>query len=216
MKLRDFFGGGGGGATAAVSPSEFPDPAIDIEAPAADEQVTVLAGGCFWCVEAVYKELDGVLEVASGYAGGTAETATYERVCSTSTDHAEVVRIRFDPRRTTFGQLLKIFFSVAHDPTQVNRQGADVGRQYRSAIFYADADQQRVAAAYIAQLDAASVFDAPIATVLEPIEAFYAAEAEHQDYAARNPAQPYIAFNATPKVAKLREHFGDRLKGGVS
>ncbi len=124
------------------------------------------------------------------------------------------MQIRFDPRRTTFGELLKVFFSVAHDPTQVDRQGADVGRQYRSAIFYADAEQKRVAEAYIAQLDGAGVFGAPIATQLEPIEAFYEAEAEHQDYAARNPAQPYIAFNAMPKLAKLRQHFGARLKGG--
>ena len=215
MKLRDLFGGGGGGAAAEVSPSAFPDPEVDIEAGAADgAQTTVLAGGCFWCVEAVYRELDGVIEVTSGYSGGTAETATYGRVCSATTDHAEVVQIRFDPRRTTFGELLKVFFSVAHDPTQVDRQGADVGRQYRSAIFYADAEQKRVAEAYIAQLDGAGVFGAPIATQLEPIEAFYEAEAEHQDYAARNPAQPYIAFNAMPKLAKLRQHFGDRLKGG--
>ncbi len=200
------------GSGAKVSPGAFPDPAEDIVATAAAEETAVFAGGCFWCVEAVYRELDGVLSVTSGYAGGTAESANYERVCSGATDHAEVVEIRFDPSRVTFGQLLRVFFSVAHDPTQVDRQGADIGRQYRSAIFYADEAQKRVAEAYIAQLDAAGVFAAPIATRLEPIETFYQAEAYHQDYAARNPAQPYIAMNAKPKVAKLREHFGDRLK----
>ena len=210
MGIRSLFRRGGG---ASVSPGAFPDPETDIEAAdAAGEQTVVLAGGCFWCVEAVYKELDGVLEVTSGYAGDSAETATYERVCSGTTDHAEVVKIRFDPSRVMFGQLLKIFFSIAHDPTQVDRQGADVGRQYRSAVFYADDAQRRVTEAYIAQLDEAGLFGAPIATRLEPIEAFYEAEAMHQDYAARNPAQPYIAAHAKPKVAKLREHFGDRLK----
>ena len=134
-----------------VSPAEFPDPAIDIPtSDAAGEQVATLAGGCFWCVEAVFKALDGVLAVTSGYAGDTAETADYRTVCSGSTEHAEVVEISFDPRRITYGQLLKVFFSVAHNPTQLDRQGADVGRQYRSAIFYADARQKQVAEAYIA------------------------------------------------------------------
>ena len=196
--------------------STFPDPELDTEAASdAGEQIAILAGGCFWCVEAVFKELRGVRAVTSGYAGDTAETATYERVCSGTTDHAEVIQIRFDPREIGFGQLLKVFFSIAHDPTQRNRQGADIGRQYRSAIFYMDDEQKRVAAAYIAQLDRAGVFDKPIATQLEPVETFYAAEAYHQDYAARNPAQPYIAFNTAPKVAKLRKQFGDRLKAGA-
>ncbi len=210
MVIGSLFRRGGG---AALSPGDFPEPEVDIGATnIAGDQTVILAGGCFWCVEAVYKELDGVLEVTSGYSGDNADTATYERVCSGTTDHAEVVKIRFDPSRVSLGQLLKIFFSVAHDPTQVNRQGADVGRQYRSAIFYADEEQKRVATAYIEQLNKAGLFNAPIATTLEPIEAFYEAEAYHQDYAAQNPAQPYIAFNAKPKVAKLREHFGDRLK----
>ncbi len=209
MALSGLFGRKG----ATVKPDVFPDPVLDSEA-VAGEQTIILAGGCFWCVEAVYKELDGVLTVTSGYAGDTQETATYERVCSGATDHAEVVLIRFDPQRVSLGQLLKIFFSIAHDPTQVDRQGADVGRQYRSAIFYADEEQRRIAEAYIKQLDGAAVFDAPIATKLEPIEAFYEAEAYHQDYAARNPAQPYIAFNAKPKVEKLQANFGDRLKRG--
>jgi peptide-methionine (S)-S-oxide reductase len=196
----------------SIVPKDFPDPARDIAA-TGREQSVVLAGGCFWCVEAVLKELDGVLEVTSGYAGGTADTADYETVCSGTTNHAEAVRVRFDPARISYGQLLKVFFSVAHDPTQVDRQGNDHGRQYRSAIFYADAEQKEVAEAYIRQLDAAHVFDAPIVTQLEPLEGFYVAEDYHQDYAARNPAQPYVAYTAAPKVAKLRQYFGERLKG---
>ena len=207
MKLRSPLSQSG----AAGKP--FPHPETDIDAaPGAPEQTAILAGGCFWCVEAVFKELRGVRAVVSGYAGDTEETATYERVCGGATDHAEVIQIHFDPHQISFGQLLKVFFSVAHDPTQRDRQGADVGSQYRSAVFYLDAEQKRVAAAYIAQLDRAGVFDKPVATRLEPVEAFYAAEEYHQDYAARNPAQPYIAHNAAPKVAKLRKQFGDRLK----
>ena len=194
-----------------VPPPEFPDPALDT-APASGEQTAVLAGGCFWCVEAVLKELDGVLSVRSGYAGGTAETADYETVCSGRTDHAEAVEVRFDPARVSYGQILKVFFSVAHDPTQLNRQGNDRGRQYRSAIFTADEEQARVARAYIRQLDEANVLGAPIVTEVAPLETFYEAELYHQDYAARNPYQPYIVYTAAPKVAKLRKHFGERLK----
>lgn len=194
-----------------VKPHQFPDPEVDT-APASGERTAVLAGGCFWCVEAVFKEIDGVLSVRSGYSGGTAETADYEAVCSGTTDHAEVIEVRFDPSRATFGQLLKVFFSVAHDPTQLNRQGADRGRQYRSAIFTADEEQQRVAEAYIRQLDAAGVFESPIVTQVVPLETFYEAEAYHQDYAARNPRQPYIAYTSMPKVEKLRKTYPDRLK----
>ncbi len=198
---------------ASEAPDRFPDPESDIPSQEpADEQTAVLAGGCFWCVEAVFKALDGVLQVTSGYAGDSAEQADYETVCRGTTDHAEVVEIRFDPRRISYGQLLKVFFSVAHDPTQLDRQGADVGRQYRSAIFYADAEQKRVAGAYIDQLNEAGVFDAPIATRLESLEACYKAEAYHQDYAARNPAQPYVALNVAPKVEKLSKYFADRLR----
>jgi peptide-methionine (S)-S-oxide reductase len=201
------------GGNLAVAPNAFPDPKRDIDAAGAPtEQAAVLAGGCFWCVEAVFKELEGVLEVTSGYAGGTAETADYESVCSGTTKHAEVVLVRFDPARIRFGQLLKVFFSVAHDPTQLNRQGNDHGRQYRSAIFYADEAQRAVAEAYISQLNDAGVFKSPIVTRLEPLKAFYAAEDYHQDYAARNPRKPYVAYVAAPKVEKLREYFGDRLK----
>jgi peptide-methionine (S)-S-oxide reductase len=172
----------------------------------------VLAGGCFWCVEAVYKQLDGVLSVTSGYAGGTPDTADYHTVSSGRTDHAEAVEVRFDPRRITYGQLLRVFFSIAHDPTQRDRQGPDVGRQYRSVIFYADEEQKRVAEAYIRQIEAARIFDAPIVTEVRPLEAFYEAEPYHQDYADRNPLNPYIMFNAQPKVRKVRKHFGDRVK----
>jgi peptide-methionine (S)-S-oxide reductase len=194
----------------AVVPDQFPDPVRDLEA--TGEQTIVFAGGCFWCTEAVFKMLDGVLQVTSGYAGGTAETADYETVCSGSTDHAEAIQIRYDPARISFGQLLKVFFSVAHDPTQLDRQGNDQGRQYRSAIFYTDAAQKEVAGAYIRQLDEAHVFDAPIVTRLEPLEAFYDAEEYHQDYAERNPWQPYVAYTAAPKVKKVRQYFRDRLK----
>jgi peptide-methionine (S)-S-oxide reductase len=201
------------GGNLAVAPKAFPDPERDIDAAhAPSEQAAVLAGGCFWCVEAVFKELEGVLDVTSGYAGGTAGTADYETVCSGTTDHAEVVRVRFDPARISFGQLLKVFFSVAHDPTQRNRQGNDHGRQYRSAVFYADEAQREVAEAYIRQLNDAGVFKAPIVTRLEPLTAFYVAEDYHQDYAARNPRKPYVAYVAAPKVEQLREYFGDRLK----
>ena len=188
----------------------FPDPP---EEAASDKvpQEAVLAGGCFWCVEAVYRQLDGVLDVTSGYAGGTAETANYRTVCGGETDHAEVVRVRFDPRRLGFGELLKVFFSVAHDPTQLNRQGADVGRQYRSAIFYADEGQKRIAEEYIARLDAAKVFARPVATALEPLHAFYPAEDYHQDYAALHPDQPYVACTVPPKLEKLQKKFADRL-----
>lgn len=194
-----------------LAPHEFPDPAIDV-APGTGPQTAVVAGGCFWCVEAVLKEIDGVLEVRSGYSGGSRETADYQAVCSGRTDHAEAVEVRFDPSRVTYGQLLKVFLSVAHDPTQLNRQGADQGRQYRSAIFYADEEQKRVAEAYIRQLNEAGAYDAPIVTEVAPLSAFYEAEAYHQDYAARNPMQPYIQFTSAPKVAKLRKHFADRLK----
>ncbi|HTV48633.1 MAG TPA: peptide-methionine (S)-S-oxide reductase MsrA [Phycisphaerae bacterium] len=189
----------------------FPDPNLDITSKSG-QQTVVLAGGCFWCVEAVYKQLKGVLDVTSGYAGGTPQTANYRAVCSGRTNHAEAVQIRFDPAQISFGQLLKVFFSVAHDPTQKNRQGNDVGRQYRSAIFYADNEQKEVAAAYIKQLDAAKVFGDSIVTTLEPLEKFFPAEDYHQDYAELNPDQPYIACTALPKVDKLRKNFAPLLK----
>jgi peptide-methionine (S)-S-oxide reductase len=153
-----------------------------------------------------------VRSVRPGYAGGTASTASYDDVCSGTTGHAEAIEIVFDPGRVTVGQILKIFFSIAHDPTQLNRQGADVGTQYRSAIFYVNEAQRRIAERYIAQIDAARVFDAPVATTLEPLDAFYPAEQYHHGYAARNPSQPYIRAVAMPKVEKLRKVHADMLK----
>jgi peptide-methionine (S)-S-oxide reductase len=192
---------------------DFPNPRTDEPlAPAPAEKTAVFAGGCFWCVEAVFRELRGVISVRNGYAGDSADTANYRTVCSGRTNHAEAIEIRYDASQTTFGQLLKIHFSVAHDPTQLNRQGNDFGRQYRSAIFYADEEQKRIAEAYIRQLNEARVFSDPIVTTLEKLEAFYVAEDYHQDYAARNPNQPYIAYVAQPKVEKLRENFADQLR----
>ena len=196
-----------------LTPHEFPDPVLDLTpGPDAGPQTAVLAGGCFWCTEAVFQEVDGVLDVTSGYAGGTANTADYHTVCSGMTDHAEAIRIRYDPARVSYGQLLKLFFSVAHDPTQKDRQGNDVGTQYRSAIFPADAGQRRVAEAYLRQLDAANVFNGPVATTLEPLEAFFLAESYHHNYAELNPGQGYIQFVSMPKVGKLERYFVDKLK----
>jgi peptide-methionine (S)-S-oxide reductase len=196
-----------------ASPTDFPDPAIDIVSkPGETEAVAVFAGGCFWCTEAVYRDLEGVSKVTSGYAGGTAETADYETVCTGRTDHAEAIEIRYDPTKTTYGELMKIFFSIAHDPTQLNRQGNDVGRQYRSTIFYADEEQKKVAQAYIDQIDKAKYFDTKIVTTLEPLVKFFPGEAYHQDYARRNPFQPYIVHVAAPKVEKMHRYYGDKLK----
>jgi peptide-methionine (S)-S-oxide reductase len=206
MKLSSLFGAGG------AAPDQFPDPAHDLPPGDTAAQTAVLGGGCFWCTEAVFLPLDGVLGVRSGYAGGTAETADYRTVCTGATNHAEVIEVRFDPARISFGQVLKVFFAVAHDPTQKDRQGNDYGRQYRSAVFYADEAQRTVAERYIAQLDAAQVFPAPIATTLEPLETFYEAEPYHQRFAERNPAQPYVAAVALPKVRKLEKYFADKIK----
>jgi peptide-methionine (S)-S-oxide reductase len=191
----------------------FPDPVLDSPlATSPVRQVAVFAGGCFWCVEAVFLELRGVEAVRSGYAGGSAETANYKAVCSGTTDHAEAIEIIYDASQVTYGQLLKIHFSIAHDPTTLNRQGNDVGLQYRSAIFYVNDDQKAIAEAYIEQLTVANVFTAPIVTTLGPLKEFFVAEAYHQNYAALNPGQPYVMYAAQPKVEKLRTYFGDRLK----
>ena len=198
---------------ARVSPEDFPDPTVDAPLTGqAGQRQAVLAGGCFWCVEAVYKNLDGVSAVESGYAGGSADTADYETVSTGTTNHAESVEVSYDPSRISYGQILKVFFSIAHDPTQLNRQGPDTGRQYRSAIFYADEEQKRIAVAYIDQLNKAGVFDKPIVTEVVPLEAFYQAETYHQDYAAKNPLNPYIVFNAQPKVRKVRAYQEARQK----
>jgi peptide-methionine (S)-S-oxide reductase len=191
----------------------IPLPTLDLPASEqANPSTVVLGGGCFWCVEAVYLPVDGVLKVRSGYAGDSKATANYEAVCSGATNQAEVVEVTFDPARVTLGRILQLFFGVAHDPTQLNRQGHDRGRQYRSAIFYNSAEQREFAERYIAELNAAKVFPQPIATTLEPLDAFYEAEPYHQNYAARNAAQPYILFTALPKVEKLKDSFPELLK----
>ena len=194
-----------------VPPSQVPDPIFDL-LPGDDAGEAVLAGGCFWCTEAVFRQLAGVLAVIPGYAGGSADTANYQAVCSGSTGHAEAIRITYDPTRLSYGQLLKVFFAVAHDPTQKDRQGNDVGPQYRSALFPVDPGQDQVARAYLAQLEAAGVFAAPLATTVEALDAFFVAEAYHHDYAARNPGQPYIVFVSRPKVDKLVQAFPDKLR----
>ncbi len=194
----------------SIKPNEFPAP--DFALAEEGMQSAVLAGGCFWCVEAVFRELDGVTNVESGYAGGTTESANYHAVCSGVTDHAEVIRIDYDSAKTGFGEILRIFFSVAHNPTHLNRQGNDRGRQYRSAVFYSSEKQREMTDAYIKQLSKAGVYSDPIVTTLEPLEAFYPAEDYHQNYAALNPGQPYIQGVSMPKVEKLRTFFPERLK----
>ena len=193
-----------GGDAVPASRGAFPDPSLDVQ-PTAGKQTAVLAGGCFWCMEAVFKLVDGVDDVISGYSGGTQETAKYDIVSTGRTGHAESVLITYDPAKTSYGQLLKIFFSVAHDPTTLNRQGPDVGLQYRSVIFYANQEQKRVAEAYIKQIDAAHVLDKPIVTQVVPLDKFYTAEAYHQNYAAQHRSNPYIVSVADPKVEKLRK-----------
>jgi peptide-methionine (S)-S-oxide reductase len=202
------------GTSLRILPSEFPDPAVDLPlaAPGASPVTAILAGGCFWCTEAVYSQLNGVLAVTPGYAGDTRETANYETVSTGRTKHAEAIRITYDPTRLTYGQLLKVFFSVAHDPTQRNRQGNDVGPQYRSALFPVDAEQRRAAEAYMRQLDEAGAFTGPIATTIEPDAEFHEAETYHHDYAKRNPGQPYIQAVSMPKVRKLAKYFPEKLK----
>jgi peptide-methionine (S)-S-oxide reductase len=201
------------GAPSAAEPARVvPPPAIDETASAASSEVAVLAGGCFWGVQGVFQHVDGVTAAVSGYAGGAADTAHYDMTTSGTTGHAESVQITFDPHKVSYGRLLQIYFSVAHDPTERDRQGPDTGTQYRSAIFPQNAEQTRVAAAYIAQLNAAKVFPAPIVTTIEPGKAFYPAEAYHQDYLTLHPHQPYIAINDIPKVEALQQLFPDRYR----
>lgn len=173
----------------------------------------VLAGGCFWCTEAVFRKVPGVLGVVSGYAGGNADQASYDAVCGGGTGHAEAIRLAYDPSRTTYGKLLKVFFFVAHDPTQLDCQGPDVGSQYRSMIFYLDSRQKKIAERYIRQIDSAKFFKRPIATRLERLKAFFEAEAYHQNYVAQNPRQAYVVAVANPKLEKLRHFFGDNKQG---
>jgi len=182
-------------------------------ATASGQQIAVVSGGCFWGVQAVFQHVKGVITATSGYAGGAAKTAEYEIVSTGETGHAESVQIVYDPSQITYGELLRVFFSVAHDPTQLNRQGPDQGTQYRSSIFYSNEEQKRIAETYIAQLDQAKIFSRPIVTKVVPLQAFYPAEAYHQNYAALHPNQPYIVFNDAPKVENLRQQFPDLYTG---
>jgi peptide-methionine (S)-S-oxide reductase len=189
-----------------ASATAFPDPAVDAPlASAPGEQIAVLAGGCFWGLEAVFEHVKGVTNVKSGYSGGSASTAQYETVSTGETGHAESVQIIYDPSQVTYGQLLKVFFAVAHDPTQLNRQGPDSGTQYRSAIFYSNEDQKRIAQAYIDQLNHAKVFGRPIVTEVVILKSFYEAETYHQNYLVNHPDEPYIVVNDLPKVENLRK-----------
>ena len=178
-------------------------------APKSAKETAVFAGGCFWGVQAVFERVKGVVKTAAGYAGGSAKTATYDQVTTETTGHAESVEVVFDPSRISYGQLLRVYFSVAHDPTQLNRQGPDVGTSYRSAIFYTDETQRRIAAAYIAQLDEAKIFPSKIVTEVTPLKGFYKAEEYHQDYALKNPNNPYIEVCDRPKIAALQKEFPD-------
>ena len=198
-------------ADVAIAGSPVPAPAVDIPAASVQgPQTAVFAGGCFWGVEAVFRHVKGVSKAVSGYAGGSFKTADYERVSTGSTGHAESVEVTYDPAQVSYGELLRIFFSVAHDPTQLNRQGPDYGTQYRSAIFFVNDDQKRVAQAYIAQLGQARAYSSPIVTQLVALPAFYPAEAYHQNYLALHPTQPYIVYNDLPKLAQLKQQFPDR------
>jgi peptide-methionine (S)-S-oxide reductase len=191
-----------------------PAPVVDAtNAAKSGEQTAVVAGGCFWGIQAVFQHVKGVISATSGYSGGEAKTAKYEVVSRGETGHAESVKITYDPSQITYGELLRVFFSVAHDPMQLNRQGPDEGSQYRSVIFYGNDEQKKIAQAYIAQLDRAKVFPRAIVTQVAPLTAFYPAEAYHQDYATRHPDQPYIVYNDAPKVAHLRQQFPELYTG---
>jgi len=199
------------GNAAAVA---VPGPAVDAsKAPNSSQQTAVVAGGCFWGIQAVFQHVKSVISATSGYSGGEAKTAEYEVVSTGETGHAESVKITYDPSQITYGELLRVFFSVAHDPTQLNRQGPDEGTQYRSVIFYGNDEQKKIAEAYIAQLNQSKVFPGAIVTQVVPVKAFYPAEAYHQDYATRHPDQPYIVYNDAPKVVHLRQQFPDLYTG---
>jgi peptide-methionine (S)-S-oxide reductase len=202
-------------AAFAVAPSFASEDAVAIPAPAMDApksdgiQTVVLSGGCFWGVQGVFQHTAGVVNAVSGYSGGNKTTADYQMVSTGTTGHAESVEVKFDPKKISYGKILQIFFSVAHDPTQLNRQGPDTGTQYRSAIFTTSDEQKKVADAYIAQLNAAKVYRKPIVTKVGPLEGFFAAEAYHQDYLTLHPNQPYIAYNDIPKVENLKKNFAE-------
>ena len=199
--------------TALAAAARFPEPATDTPLQAAKgTETAVLAGGCFWGMEAIFESLKGVSDVVSGYSGGTKATAQYEAVTSGRTGHAESIRVTYDPAQITFGQILKVYFSVAHDPTQLNRQENDIGPQYRSAIFYSSDEQKRVAEAYVRQLDEAKVYKRRIVTQIVPLQAFYNAEEYHQNFLVRNPTHPYIVNVDMPKLRHLREQLPEMLK----
>ena len=202
-------------ATASPAPAAaVPAPVVDApRASASGQQTAVLSGGCFWGIQAVFQHVKGVIRATSGYSGGSSKTAEYEIVSTGETGHAESVQILYDPSQITYGELLRVFFSVAHDPTQLNRQGPDEGTQYRSSIFYSNDDQKRIAEAYIAQLDQTKIFPRRIVTQVVPLKAFYPAEAYHQNYATLHPNQPYIVYNDAPKVEHLRQEFPDLYTG---
>ena len=200
----------GGGAVCNTDSgiAAIPDPEVDAPlATTKGEETAVVAGGCFWGIQAVFQHLKGVIRATSGYSGGSAKTAQYEAVCSGRTGHAEAVEVVFDPSQITYGQVLKIFFAIAHNPTELNRQGPDTGTQYRSAIFYTSDEQKRIAEAFMEQINQAKAFSRPIVTQLTPLDAFYPAEEYHQDYAEQHPENMYIVINDMPKVANLRKAF---------
>jgi peptide-methionine (S)-S-oxide reductase len=197
-----------GGGAAAEEAVTIPPPAVDAKA-ANGLATAIVAGGCFWGVQAVFQHVDGVEKAVSGYAGGTVANPDYHQVSAGNTGHAESVQVTYDPAKVSYGKLLQIFFSVAHNPTELNRQGPDVGTQYRSAIYTTDPEQEQVAEAYIDQLDAAAAYPAPIVTEVKPLDVFYPAEDYHQDYATLHPDQPYIFYNDLPKVANLHDMFPD-------
>lgn len=217
MAAIGFFGSGRDKEAQGAPKDVLPAPALSLasekDAKPGQTRSAVFASGCFWCTEAVFEQLEGVSDVVSGYAGGTKETANYKDVCSGDTLHAEAVRVTYEPAKISYGQLLRVFF-VTHDPTTKNRQGPDSGPQYRSAIFYSDEDEKRVAESYLKQLAEARSFDRPVVTTLEPLkpDGFYEAELYHQNYAACNASNPYIRAQAIPKVKKVREVFKDQVK----
>ena len=197
-----------GTVACSAGSAAVPGPGVDsAKAAAPGRQTAVIAGGCFWGIQAVFQHVKGVISATSGYSGGEAKTAQYEIVSTGETGHAESVKITYDPSQITYGELLRVFFSVAHDPTQLNRQGPDDGTQYRSVIFYGNEEQKKIADAYITQLDNSKVFSSAIVTQVVPLKAFYPAEAYHQDYATRHPDQLYIVYNDAPKVAHLKQQF---------
>lgn len=203
---------GAAATQAAESAFIIPPPAVDQAADATAPQKAVIAGGCFWGVQAVFQHVKGVSGAVSGYAGGNANTANYDTVSGGRSGHAEAVEITYDPKQISYGQLLQIYFSVAHDPTQLNRQGPDSGTQYRSAVFPANDDQRKVAEAYIAQLNKTGVYPKALATTVEPLQAFYPAEGYHQDYLVRHPNSMYIVVNDIPKVENLAKTFPDKWR----